>query len=120
MVALTKNPGEASFIVSEAANQGHRSRGTQEFDSTTDWAGARVDAGQVYAIVGGAAVPFDGDAADGSEDAAGILYEHVPAGETVTRTVIVRDAEVSISDLTYDGTVAEVTASLAALGIITR
>jgi hypothetical protein len=74
----------------------------------------------VYAVVGGVTVAFDGDASDGSEDAVGILYEAVAAGEDVLRTVIVRDAEVQRSQLTYDGTDAEVDAALAALGIIVR
>jgi hypothetical protein len=120
MAALIKARTTAAFLKSEAAVQGHRSRGTQVFDSTTDWAGAAIPVGQVYAIVGGVAVAFDGNAVDGSEDAAGILYEAVGAAEDVNRTVIVRDAEVTIADLTYDGTVAEVTASLAAIGIIVR
>ena len=120
MPVLTKSRTTAAFIKSEASVQGHRSRDVAQFDSTTDWAGAAIPVGQVYAVVGGVTVAFDGNAVDGSEDAAGILYEAVGAGEDVARTVIVRDAEVTIADLTYDGTVAEVTASLAALGIIVR
>ena len=120
MAALVKARATAAFLVSEAAVQGHRSRGVQAFDSETDWASAVIPVGQVYAVVSGAAVAFDGDATDGSEDAAGILYEAVPVDAVVDRTVIVRDAEVTLADLTYDGTDAEVTASLAALGIIVR
>ena len=118
MATLTDTMRTAEFIVREA--NGTRSRGVVSFDSTTDWAGAAIVAGQVYAIVAGNAVPFDGNATDGSEDAAGILYEGVAAGEVVDRTVIVREAEVKLSALTYDGTVGEVTASLAALGLIVR
>ena len=118
MATLTDTQRTASFIVRES--NGTRSRATQAFDSTTDWAGAAIVPGQVYAIVSGDAVAFDGDAVDGSEDAAGILFEGIDAAETATKTVIVRDAEVTLSDLTYDGTDAEVTASLLALGLIVR
>lgn len=118
MATLTEGDRNAEFLQSEA--NGYRSRSTQVFDSTTDWAGAAIPAGQVYAIVGGAAVAFDGDAADGSETAAGVLYEDIAAGETATRTVITRDAEVKRYKLTADGTNAEVDAALLALGIIVR
>lgn len=118
MTTLTMEKRTASFLVSEA--NGYRSRSTAVFDSTTDWAGAAVPVGQVYAVVGGVTVAFDGDAVDGSEDAAGILFEAVGAAEDVTRTVIDNDAEVALSELTYDGTDAEVTAALAAIGIKVR
>jgi hypothetical protein len=118
MAQVTDTVRTGAFIVSEA--NGTRARSTQEFDSTTDWAGAAIPVGQVYAIVGGAAVAFDGDAADGSEVAAGIAYEGVQAGETATVTVIDGEAEVALSYLTYDATDAEVTAALAAIGIKAR
>lgn len=118
MTILTEADRTAEFIQSEA--NGYRSRDVQAFDSTTDWAGAAIPAGQVYAIVGGVAVAWDGDATDGSEDAAGILYEAVEADGDVDRTVIVRDAEVKRYKLTYDGTDAELDATLLALGIIVR
>ena len=118
MATLTDTMRTAEFIVRES--NGTRSRGEQVFDSATDWASAAIVAGQVYAIVGGVAVAFDGDATDGSEDAVGILYEGVAIDEDVNRAVAVRDAEVKLSALTYDGTVAEVTAALLALGIIVR
>lgn len=118
MAPVTDYKRTAEFVVSEA--NGFRSRGTQAFDSTTDWAGAAIPAGQVYAIVGGVAVAFDGDAADGSETAVGITYERVLAGGTETVTVINNDAEVELAGLTADGTTAEVTAALAALGIVVR
>lgn len=118
MVTLTDTMRTAEYVVRNS--NGTRSMGVQEFDSTTDWAGAAIVAGQVYAIVSDVAVPFDGDGVDGSEVAAGILYEGVPAGETVERAVHLRDAEVNLSALTYDGTVAEVTAALEAIGLIVR
>lgn len=118
MTILTEADRTAEFLVSEA--NGYRSRSTQAFDSTTDWAGAAIPAGQVYAIVGGDAVAFDGNATDGSETAAGILYEAVDAGETADRAVVVRDAEVKRYKLTADGTNAEVDAALLSLGIVVR
>jgi hypothetical protein len=118
MATLTEGARTAEFLQSES--NGYRSRSTQTFDSTTDWAGAAIPAGQVYAIVGGVSVAWDGDATDGSEDAAGILYEAVDAAADVTRTVIVRDAEVKRANLTADGTDAELDATLLALGIIVR
>lgn len=118
MAILTEQARTAEFLQSEA--NGYRSRDVQAFDSTTDWAGAAIPAGQVYAIVSDAAVAFDGDASDGSEVAAGILYEGVDAGDSVDRTVIVRDAEVKRANLTADGTDAEVDAALLALGIVVR
>ena len=118
MTTLTEGARTAEFLQSEA--NGYRSREVQAFDSDTDWADAAIPAGQVYAIVGGAAVAWDGDATDGSEDAAGILYEGVDALAVVDRTVIVRDAEVKRDKLTFDGTNAELDATLLALGIIVR
>lgn len=118
MAILTEANRTAEFLQSEA--NGYRSRETAVFDSTTDWAGAAIPAGQVYAVVGGVTVAWDGDAVDGSEDAAGILFEAVEAGDDVTRTVVNRDAEVKRYKLTADGTDAELDATLLALGIIVR
>jgi hypothetical protein len=118
MAILTEANRTAEFLQSEA--NGYRSRDVQVFDSTTNWAGAAIPAGQVYAIVGGVAVAFDGNAIDGSEVAAGILFEAVEAGGNVDRTVVVRDAEVKRYKLTADGTNSEVDAALLALGIIVR
>jgi hypothetical protein len=118
MAQVTDTPRTGAFIVSEA--NGTRARSVQAFDSTTNWAGAAIQPGQVYAIVGGAAVPFDGNGIDGSEVAAGIAYEGVAAGETSTVTVIDGESEVALSYLTYDATDAEVIAALAAIGIKAR
>lgn len=118
MTILTEGARTAEFIQSEA--NGYRSRGVAQFDSTTDWAGAAIPAGQVYAVVGGVTVAFDGDAVDGSETAAGILYESVDAGSDVERTTVNRDAEVKRVNLTYDATDSELDAALLSLGIIVR
>ncbi len=119
MTILTEANRTAEFLQFETG--GYFTRETQAFDSTTDWAGAAIPAGQVYAIVGGVAVAFDGDASDGSETAAGILYESVEAGETATKTVIKRGpASVKRYKLTADGTDSEVDAALLALDIVVR
>ena len=118
MATLTEANRNFEFLQS-AANH-YRSFETQVFDSDADWGDAAIPAGQVYAIVGGDAVAWDGDATDGSEDAAGILCTGIDALATATETVLVRDAEGKRYKLTYDGTDAELDATLLALGIIVR
>jgi hypothetical protein len=118
MTTLTMRPRNAGFVVSEA--NGHRSRETFTVDSTADWAGAAVNAGQVFAVVGGDVVPFDPTDDAGAEVAAGVIWEGVAAGETKEVTAIVRDAEVDLAQLTYAGSAAQVTAALASLNIIAR
>ena len=115
MPALTEPPRSGEFIVGQSHFD--RSMGVQVFDSTTDWGGAAIVPGQVYSIVGGAAVAYDGDASDGSEVAAGILYEGVAAGKTKERAVLLRDATVDSGDLTYSGDLEDLTNSLAGLGL---
>lgn len=115
MAALTMTNRTASFIESEA--NGFRSRADVTVDAT---AGALV-AGNIMGIVtatGDYEVYAAGET-NGTEDVAGILYEGIDASEA-KRTMIVRDCEVSLADLTYTGTEATVVAELAALGIITR
>ena len=118
MVILTERDRTAEFLQSEA--NGYRSRSTRTFDSTNDWSGARIPAGQVFAVVGGDPVAFDGGGSGGTETAAGILYEEVDAGGNVERVTIERDAEVKRYKLTFTGTDAQLDASLLALGIIVR
>lgn len=64
-------------------------------------------------------------ATDGSQHAAGILWEEVAAATTETRTIICRDAEVVAAHLTYSASATDAqkvatNAALAQLGIITR
>lgn len=118
MAILTEQNRNWEFLIQPA--NGDRSFDKATFDSATDWAGAAILPGQVYAVVGGVTVAWDGDAVDGSEDAAGILLEGVEAGADVERGVIVRDATVKRYKLTYDGTDAELDAALLALGIVVR
>jgi hypothetical protein len=118
MTTLTQRPRNAGFVVSEA--NGNYSRETVTIDSTADWSGDAVDAGTIYAIVSGDAVPYDGADDAGAEVAAGIIWEGVAAGETKDVTAIVRDAEVDLAQLTYEGTEAAAVSALADIGIITR
>lgn len=118
MTILIEGARTAEFLIATA--NGDRSMGVQAFDSTTDFASAEIPAGTVYAIVSDVAVPFDGDAVDGSEVAAGIVWEGIEADESVDRAVVVRDATVKRSLLVADGTDAETEASLLALGIVVR
>lgn len=66
-------------------------------------------------------------ATDGSQIAAGVMWEAITTGGSATakQTAVVRDAEVRASDLTYPGSIttnqkALVHAQLAAIGIIVR
>lgn len=118
MAIMVEPVRNAEFLIAPA--NGDRSFGVQAFDSATDWAGAAILGGQVYAVVGGVAVAFDGDATDGSEDAVGILFDSVEAGGDVNRAVVLRDATVKRTKLIADGTDAEVDAALLALDIIVR
>ena len=120
MPVLTKAATAASFIVSEAAGQGHRSRDVVAIDTTSGGLNAAVPAGQVVASVADEIVLWDGDDTAGAEDAIGIVYEPVAVDLATDVTIIARDAEVQRSQLTYDGTDAELDAALAALGIIVR
>ncbi|TPW26026.1 head decoration protein [Pararhizobium mangrovi] len=104
----------ADFIVSEA--NGYRSRETGSIAGGDDG----VRPGTIVSVSSGTYSPV---AVDGT--AAGILYEGVPAGETVDRTFVVRDAEVSGADLVYpDGATdtqkATLKAGLNSLGIAVR
>lgn len=118
MATLTELTRNYEFLISPA--NGDYSFEKATFDSTTDWAGAAILPGQVYAVVGGATVPWDGDAVDGSEVAAGILLEYVGAAEDVERGVVTRNATVKTYKLIADGTPTELAAALLAIGIVVR
>lgn len=114
MTTLTQSARDFSFIVSES--NGYLSR--DEVTITT--ADADWPAGTVLTLVGGDYKVYEGDSTVAAEkDAVGILCEAIGSGETAKRTVINKDAEVSLSDLnTTDATgLAE---SLATLGIKVR
>lgn len=120
MPELTEGMHAGEFIVSEA--NGSRSREVVTIDT-----GALV-AGEVLGKItaSGKYVAFNQDGADGSEAAAGILYDNTDATDADQSAVaIMRDAEVGAADLTWPADIeaAEKTAALAelaALGIIAR
>ena len=114
MPTLTQTARDFSFIVSES--NGYLSR--DEVTITT--ADADWPAGTVLTLVGGDYKVYEGDSTvAGADDAVGILCESIGTGETGKRTVINKDAEVSLSDLnTTDAT--GLAASLATLGIKVR
>ena len=114
MPTLTQSARDFSFIVSES--NGYLSR--DEVTITTadaDWPG-----GTVLAVVSGDYKVYEGDSTvSGANDAVGILCEAIGTGETAKRTIINKDAEVTLADLnvTEDTGLA---ASLATLGIKVR
>lgn len=115
MPVISERPRVAEFLQSTSIN--YLSMDKQYFDSTAHWSGDAIPAGQVYSVVGGNAVAWDGDASDGSEVASGILYEGVDAGDACYRTVVVRKAEIKGNALTADGTTDELNNSLGQIGI---
>lgn len=114
MTTLTQTARDFSFIVSES--NGYLSR--DEVTITT--ADADWPAGTVLTLVGGDYKVYEGDSAvDAEKDAVGILCEAIGSGETAKRTIINKDAEVSLADLnTTEAT--GLAASLADLGIKVR
>ena len=110
------------YIVEEA--NGTRSRETGIVASGA----GKVKAGAVMGIVtaSGKMVPYAPGAADGSENAAGILFEGCDATSAdVRRTYTARDTEVHAEMLTFADAVTEgekntAMDALAALGIIGR
>jgi len=121
MTTLTETSHPGEFIVSEA--NGHRSRETVTIATGADLKPCTV-LGKVTAS--GKYVQFNQDGADGSENAAGILYgDALAASADAEAVAVVRDAEVRGSDLIWPDDIdpAEQTAAegeLAALGIIIR
>ena len=104
MSDLTMEARTGDFIVSEA--NGYLSRDTVAVDNSAGT--VTLEAGSV----------LEGTVAYAGGTATGVLFQGVPAGETVNRTVIVRNAEVSESDLKLVSATA--LADLAALNIIAR
>ncbi len=126
MAILTEGARKAQFLISEA--NGYRSR---EQGTVTVAGDTTLEAGSILGIVtsSGKYVRHAAGASNGSQNEAGILYENLvnTTGSAVdfTATVVVRDAEVTKTDLTYEAgaDAAQETASnaaLAALGIATR
>jgi len=115
----TEGTHSGEFIVSEA--NGSRSR-----ESAVVTSGQNLVAGAVVATIAGKLVEFDDDASDGSETATGILLDAVDASSAdADGVVIVRDAEVNVSEIVWESTqdatdILNGTADLLALGIVAR
>lgn len=112
-MATTEATRAGEFLLSEA-------NGTRSRESVTVTGGS-YPAGQVLGKVtaSGKYAAYDGDATDGTEVAAGVLYDAVDASTAdATGVAIVRDAEVKGALLTDND--ADGTADLAAVGIIVR
>lgn len=121
-----KGTSNAEFLVSEA--NGYRPRDTV---TVTVPANTTLSAGTLLGQITATSkyVRHAAGASDGSEDEAGVLYETLvnTTGSAVdyTATAVLRDAEVSGEELTYEvgADAAQITASdaaLKALGIIVR
>lgn len=127
MTILTEGPRKAEFMISEAEDYRSRDEVTVTVPANTT-----LVSGTILAKITstGKFVPHETDASpeDGSEGAAGILFEGLTnsTGSAVdfTATVVTRAAQVKQADLTYDdispSPVAATDAALAALGIIVR
>lgn len=115
MSILTSNPRLAEFVLSEAS--GNRSRENIVVAQT----GAEIKSGTVLGKVTatGKYKPYNNGASDGTEVAAGILYNYLPAATGDAKAVgFVRDCEVSRAALT--GLDAPGEADLVAKGVIVR
>lgn len=118
---LEENRGRAFHVVSEA--NGFRSR-----EQVTILADEVLKVGTVLGKItaSGKYVAWNEDAADGSEDAAAVLYDAVDAtGEDKQATVHIRDCELLDAELIFSetadaGELAAAKAQLVDLGIILR
>ncbi len=120
MAVNTETAHAGEFILSEA--NGRRSREKVTIETPENLA-----AGMVVGLetASGKYHAYDNGAADGTEVAAGVLFDAVDASAADAEGVIVaRDAEVKASDLNWNGQgatpITDGTADLAALGIILR
>lgn len=124
MSTLTEGQHTAEFLISEANGYRSRDEVTVTVPANTTYAPGTV-LSKLSAT--GKYVIYDDNGSDGSESAAGILYEEA-ANDTdsavdLTRTVINRDAEVRKDDLAWDdeaNDAANGLVDLAALGIKAR
>lgn len=126
MTILTEGSRKADFMVSEANAYRSRDEGTVTIPANTT-----LEAGTVMGVItsSGKYVRQDSNAANGSQNHAGLLFEPLvnDTGSAVdsAATIVVRDAEVEKAKLTYEdsATAGEITAAdaaLAGLGIIVR
>lgn len=120
MAILTDTAHAGNFIASEAS-------GTRSRETVTIGAG-KLAAGTVLGKLtsGGNYIILTPGASDGSQTAAGVLFDAVDATGAATKGVIVaRDAEVNGASLVYPAAIsapnkAAAIVSLTALGIIVR
>ena len=120
-MALTESLNAGEFIIAEA-------NGTISREAVTIVSGQNLAAGTVVGKItaSGKYTAYDDDNADGSQAAAGILYDAVDASAADKAGVIIaRHAEVITAKLTFAGTndAGDITAGkadLAALDIILR
>lgn len=115
MTVLTSSPRLAEFVLSEASGQRSRQ------NITVTQSGAAIKSGTVMSklTADGKYVPYDNLGTDGSEVAAGILYNHLPAATGNVKAVgFVRDCEVNRKALI--GLDATGEADLAAIGVLVR
>lgn len=121
MATLAEEKHTGEFLVSKA-------NGTRSVDTGVILSGENVVVGELLGKVtaSGKYAAYDNGAVDGRETVAGISYAAVDAtaGDVSGAVIVVRDAEVRASDLTYNTVVAgEITTAneeLKALGIIAR
>jgi len=120
MTTQTEQGHAGGFILSVA-------NGKRSFKNVTVASGENMQAGEVYAEVGGYAVPFDtADSSGGADTVAGILFDAVDATAAAVAGVgVVRDAEVNTNELVWPTGIsandkATAVTALGALGIIVR
>lgn len=104
MVTLTEGRHTGEFILTEAMGKRSRDNVTVAFT-----AAAALAAGTVMGIItaSGKWKPHEDGASDGSEVAAGVLYDNVSADAAgdVVAVMLTRDAEVKRGALEWDATV---------------
>jgi hypothetical protein len=120
MTIQTEQGHAGGFILSVA-------NGKRSFTNITVASGENLQAGAVYALVGGEAVALDtGDISYGADAPAGILFAAIDATLAATPGVgVTRDAEVNTNELVWPTGIsandkATAVTALAALGIIVR
>lgn len=115
MTVINQSPRTAEFLLTEGNGCRSREQITLAATATALLAGAVL--GKVTAS--GHYAPYDPDAEDGSEAAAGVLYAAAPVSEVAQPAVgIVRDAEVDGTLL--PGSDAAAVTALCNLGVIVR
>lgn len=115
MATLYNTPKLKPFVVSEASNQRSRDNVTVTVD------GADIKSGTVMGKItaSGKYVPYSNAASNGSEVAAGILYQHIDSTTGDVQAVIFNaDCEVNRKELTGLDVAGE--ADLRALGVKVR